>query len=255
LTVVVQLSDPHIGAEWEGRDPAAALNAAVEQVIALDLRPAAVLVTGDVTEHGDSAEYELALELLSPLGEPLHVLPGNHDDRAQLRRHFELPGAGAEPVRYAADAGQLRVMLLDTTIPGADGGELSPELLAWLDSELDGGAPTLVAMHHPPLWTGLPASDAMGVSAAERAALAAVVARHPHALRIVAGHFHRSIAGELGGRAVLVAPSTYMAGRFDLESPAIALAPDEPPGFAVHVLGDDGELASHVVPVMVDRTS
>jgi 3',5'-cyclic-AMP phosphodiesterase len=252
VTVVVQLSDPHIGADWEGRDPAAALNAAIEQVIALDLRPAAVLMTGDVAEHGDSAEYELALELLAPLGEPLHVLPGNHDDRAELRRRFELPGAGAEPVRYAADAGPLRVALVDTTIPGADGGELSAAQLGWLEGELDAGAPTVIAMHHPPLWTGLPAADAMGLPAAERTALTGVVARRPNVLRIVAGHFHRTITGELGGRAVLVAPSTYMQGRFDLESTAIALAPEEPAGFAVHVLGDDGALASHVVTV--DRT-
>jgi 3',5'-cyclic-AMP phosphodiesterase len=247
--VVVQLSDPHIGAAWRGRDPAATLAAVVERVRALE--PAAVLVTGDLTEHATDAEYELARELLAPLGAPLHVLPGNHDDRAAMRRHFDLPGAGDEPVLYTADAGSPRLVVLDSTRPGENGGELDAGRLAWLDSALAASdAPALIATHHPPIWSGLPAMDAIGLPAGDRAALGELLGRHPHVLGIVAGHAHRPLAGQLGGRAVVVAPSTYVQLRFDLRTEEIDLG-DEPAGFALHALRD-GTLASHVV--MLDRT-
>jgi Icc protein len=252
--LLVQLSDPHVGATWDDRDPAAALAAAVEQVAALDPAPAAVLVTGDIAEHAGDAEYELARELLAPLGPTVHVLPGNHDDRDALCRHFGLPEGGGAPVQYSADLGPLRLLVLDSTRPGQAAGELDADRLAWLDAQLASApdVPALIATHHPPLATGLPAIDAIGLPAGDRRALAAVVERHPQVLRIVAGHVHRPVAAQLGGRAVLAAPSTYLQLRLDFRSAEIVPG-DEPGGFAVHAMSD-GELVSHVVRVTEDRT-
>lgn len=215
------------------------------------LRPApdAVLVTGDLTEHSDDAEYDQVRELLASLDAPLLVLPGNHDDPAALRRHFVVPGADSGPVQYAADLGGLRLVVVDTTRPGENPGTLDEERLSWLDAELtaEPGTPTVLAMHHPPLFTGIPPLDAIGLPAEHRRALGVVMERHPHVRRIVAGHMHRTIAGELGGRAVLAAPSTYMQARLDLRSEELQTVP-EPIGFAVHVLRD-GELISHIQTV------
>jgi len=215
------------------------------------LRPApdAVLVTGDLTEHSDDAEYDQVRELLASLDAPLFVLPGNHDDPAALRRHFVVPGADSGPVQYAADLGGLRLVVVDSTRPGENPGALDEERLSWLDAELaaEPGTPTVLAMHHPPLFTGIPPLDAIGLPAEDRRALGVVMERHPHVRRIVAGHMHRTIAGELGGRAVLVAPSTYMQARLDLRSEELQTVP-EPIGFAVHVLRD-GELISHIQTV------
>jgi hypothetical protein len=72
-----------------------------------------------------------------------------------------------------------------------------------------------------------------------------VLARHRQVRRVVAGHVHRTISGELAGRAALVVPSTYVQIRLSLGSVETAA---EPAGFAVHALLD-GELASHVQPV------
>jgi 3',5'-cyclic-AMP phosphodiesterase len=208
-----------------------------------------VLVSGDITENAADAEYEKARELLERLGAPLHVLPGNHDDRAALRRHFDLPGADGEPVNYAADLGPLRLVVVDTTHPGEDWGALDEERLAWLDRQLaaEPDAPTVLAMHHPPLATGMKPLEKMGLPRADRLALAEVVERHPQVRRLVAGHMHRAIASELAGRVVLAAPSTYLQARLDCVSEELHLVPD-PPGYAVHVLAD-GELVSHVQPV------
>jgi Icc protein len=208
-----------------------------------------VLVTGDLAENAADSEYEQVLELLAPLEAPIFVLPGNHDDRAAVRRHFGVPGADGEPVQYAADLGPLRLVVIDTTVPGEDAGALDGERLSWLEAELAAApeAPTVLAMHHPPLVTGIPPLDAIGLPAEDRQALELVVGRHPQVRRIVAGHMHRPIASELAGRAVLAVPSTYMQARLDLLTNELQTVPD-PAGFALHVLRD-GELTSHVQTV------
>jgi Icc protein len=224
----------------------AALAAAVESLRAVRPAPDAILVSGDLTEHSDDAEYEQVRELLAPLDAPLFVLPGNHDDAAALRRHFDVPGEDGGPVQYVADLGELRLVVADTTRPGEHPGALDEQRLSWLDTELatQPDTPTVLAMHHPPLVTGIPPLDAIGLADQDRLALGAVVERHPQVRRIVAGHMHRTIAGELGGRAVLAAPSTYMRARLDFHSHELDLVP-APIGFALHVLRD-GDLISHV---------
>lgn len=247
--VVVQLSDSHIGAEWGGGDPVARLAAAVDSVRALDTAPDAVLFTGDLADHATDDEYQQVRELLGPLGAPLYVLPGNHDDRGALRRHFDVPGADGDPVQYTADLGPLRLVVIDSTRPGEDPGELDHGRLAWLDAALSSApeTPTLLALHHAPLVTGIPAMDEVGLAAAGRRALGAVVERHPQVSRIVAGHMHRIITAELAGRCVLAVPSTYvqLGLRF---GPGEVEITDDPAAFAVHAL-IDGELISHVEPV------
>lgn len=247
--VLVQLSDPHIGAEWGGGDPVSGLVTAVRAVLRLDVRPAAVLVSGDLADHADDAEYEEARELLLKLEAPLCVLTGNHDARGALRRHFDVPGLDDEPVQYAREFGGLRLVVLDTTHPGDNRGELDAERLAWLDAELTGvpDMPTLIAMHHPPLTTGVRAWDEFGLPPADQRALAAVVARHPQVRRLTGGHVHRTIASDLTGRAVLTVSSTYVQGRLDLRARDLELA-NEPAAFAVHTLLD-GQLNSHIQPV------
>jgi len=252
--LLVQLSDSHIGAEWGGGDPVATLAAVVESVCALQRAPDAVLMSGDLADHAADAEYEQLRELLAPLAVPLYVLAGNHDDRDALRRHFSVPGAKGDPVQYAVDLGPLRLVVLDSTRVGEDRGELDADRLAWLDADrlawLDAeltaapDAPTVLALHHPPLLTGMPALDQIGLPTADLHALGEIVERHPQVRRLVGGHVHRTITAELGGIAVLAAPSTYVQARLDFNAEQLQFAA-EPAGFAVHVLSD-ADLASHV---------
>ena len=248
--LLVQLSDPHVGATWAERDPVAGLEAVVESVRRLPDAPDAVLMSGDLAENGADGEYEVVHELLDRLGAPVYVLPGNHDDRDTLRRHFGLPGAPAEPVQYAVELGATRLVVLDSTRPGEDWGELDADRLGWLDAELT-AAPdqvTVIALHHPPATTGNAAWDDIGLRAPDRRALGEVIARHPQVRRVLAGHVHRAMTGELAGRAVFSVPSTYVQTRLKFNSSEIELAAAEPLGFAVHALLD-GEVASHVQPV------
>lgn len=244
--LLVQLSDPHVGAAWGGRDPLETLAASVATVGALEPSPDAVLVSGDVADTPTADEYEQVRALLAPLGAPLFVLPGNHDDRQALRRHYDLPGRDGEPVQYAVDLGPVRLVVLDSTLPGEIRGELGSDRLAWLATTLaaDLRTPTLVALHHPPLETGIPGYDDMGLAADDRRALGEVVASHPQVRRIVAGHMHRTMSSDLGGRSVLAVPSTYVQTKVEFGATEIGLS-DDPPGFAVHTMVD-GEVVSHV---------
>jgi 3',5'-cyclic-AMP phosphodiesterase len=247
--MVLQLTDPHLGARWSD-DPAAALASAIATVNEMPFAPPdAVIVTGDIANAGADAEYEQARRLLDRLGAPVYALPGNHDDREALQRHFDLPATADGSLSYVADLGPVRLVALDTVRPGQDGGQLDAARLAWLDRILnaDQVTPTLVAMHHPPLLTGIPAMDAIGFGPGERDALAEIVARHGQVQLIAAGHVHRTIVGELGGAAILAIPSTDAQLALDFEADELRFV-REPACFAVHVLVD-GRLVSHIQPL------
>lgn len=168
--VLVQLGDLHIGADWVAIDPLQSLSATVDAVGQLDREVDAALALGDITEHGTEAEYRHARAELARLGAPLHVAMGNRDDRETLRREFGLDSGDGAPLRYAADLGPARLLVLDTTIPGENRGQLDGESLGWLEHQLAAfpDTPTVLAMHHPPLLTGSPAWDRLALAAPSR---------------------------------------------------------------------------------------
>jgi 3',5'-cyclic AMP phosphodiesterase CpdA len=244
--LIAHLSDPHLGATWADCDPAAGLAAAIDTVRRLPDRPDAVLVTGDLADNRTAGECEQARALLARLDPPLYVAAGNRDDRDVLRGHFAIAGRAGAPVQYAVDLGPLRLVVLDTTRPGEDRGELDAARLRWLDGEL-ARAPeqiTLLAMHHPPILTGSTAWDRIGLGDGDRRALGEVLQRHPQVRRIVAGHVHRTIASEVCGRTVLTAPSTYAHACPGFSTAKLEFAAG-PPGFAVHALMN-GSFVSHI---------
>lgn len=249
-TLVVQISDSHLSLD-DGS--AGALAAAVAAVGRLDPQPAAVLFTGDLTNSGTAEEYELVRELLTPLGDmAVHPLVGNHDDREGLRAAFaDHPGvAGAgELIQYSAGCGALRVIACDTQKHNTDAGELPAERLEWIEAELarEPGRPTILAMHHPPILTGMSEFDEeIGLAPHERQALTEAITRAGGADLIVSGHIHLAIRGSLGPTPVQVCPSTHLQARLDLRPGApIELIP-ETPGFAVHVCGAGSSLISHL---------
>src|SRR4051794_12020552 len=152
--IVAQLSDPHIvlpGALLYGRvDTADFLKRAVAALNRLDPPPDIVVITGDLVDKGETAEYEHLRALLAPLAMPVYVIPGNHDAREPLRAAFAgdgyLPRTGF--LQYQIEDYPVRLIALDTLIPGEGGGELCAERLAWLDWTLAAAPllPTLVMM-------------------------------------------------------------------------------------------------------------
>jgi 3',5'-cyclic-AMP phosphodiesterase len=246
-TLLAHLTDPHLDVGPGDRGSAEALAAAVAAVLALRPLPDAVVITGDIANGGAAAEYERVHELLAPLPMPVHVLPGNHDDRDALRERFAVPGTG--PLHYVARCGDLRLVVCDTQRPGRDDGALDGGRLEWLEAQLaaEPEVATIVAMHHPPVAIGLPVLDAIGVAEPDRVALGELLARSPQVRRVVAGHVHRTAFAMLGGCGVFACASTHLQAPLEIGSQELRLI-EERPVIALHAALDGG-LVSHVQPV------
>lgn len=247
--MLVQISDLHVGAEG-GPDPRRDTAAAVRAILELRPRPDAVLVSGDLVEHGRASEYRQVRDLLDELAMPVHVLAGNHDDRGALRDAFPLAGGREEPYEWSVRCGPLRVIGCDTSLPGRNPGDLPAERLAALRARLEAhpDEPTVVALHHPPLTVGIPVLDGIGLAPSATAALADVLAGFPQVRRVVAGHVHMALAGTVGGVGVLSCPSTWRSRlRLDLEATAFDIV-EAPAGLLVHALAGD-DLVSYVHPL------
>jgi Icc protein len=252
--LIAQITDTHISTPGSRNDrdfrTAEHLERAVAHLNALTPRPDVVLATGDLVEHGRIEEYERLRELLQPLAIPVYLIPGNHDDRHHLPRVFDhhryLPRDGGF-IQYAVDAWPVRLVALDTLIPGESGGRLCAERLQWLDAQLT-AAPdrvTVVLMHHPPFMTGMKKMDEMGLDGIE--ALAAVIRQHPQVERIVCGHLHRPIVRRFAGTVACTGPATAHQLALDLGAIPRLSTVMEPPGCLLHLwLGEGEGLVSHL---------
>lgn len=250
-TLLLQLSDPHLCVR-EG-EPEERLARAVAAAAELRPRPLAVLLSGDIADEPAPEVYARAHRIVGGLGIPVHAIPGNHDDRDLLAMEFAGRGsASGDPVHVLAYVGALRLVGLDTTVPGSPGGTLEPSQLQWLERTLadEPARPTLLALHHPPVASGIRAMDAMGLHPADAAQLASLLEAHPQVLAVTCGHVHRTAASQFAGRPLLLCPSTNSTLRLDLRpDQGLPLVFDEQPlGFAVHALVE-GRLLMHVQPL------
>ncbi|HEY0573844.1 MAG TPA: metallophosphoesterase [Pseudonocardia sp.] len=203
---LIQITDVHIRAADEAAgepvDTLVVLSRALDAVMQTRVGPAAVLFTGDLVEHGRPEEYQRLRSLVEPaiarIGAPAVYLAGNHDERAALREHLLGEPPSSRPLDQVRQVGGLRVIAMDSTVPGRAYGELSGDQLAWLRAELATPAPdgTILALHHPPLPTAVPLSGAIELR--NRDELAQVIAGTD--VRVVlAGHTHVVSAGVLAG--------------------------------------------------------
>ena len=253
--IIVQISDLHVRAPGTlayGRVPTNdMLRAAIRQIGEMRPRPDAVIATGDLVHAGAIAEYEMLHHLLAGLGMPVYLVPGNHDIRenfaAVFTDHGYLPKRGFQ--HYVIDRHPVRLVGLDTVIPGSGGGTLCAERLAWLEDALaaDRDRPTVVFMHHPPFRTGIDHMDVIGL--ASRDAFGAVIERHPQVERVLCGHLHRAIQVRWRGTLAATAPSTAHQVALDLRPGVDGVFALEPPGFQVHVWTPEVGVISHTVQV------
>ena len=256
-TLLLQLSDLHIrepGKLAYGRiETAPYLKRAIDSILRLPQQPDAVVITGDLTDFGRAAEYDHLRELLTPLPMPVYLMPGNHDDRAQLRQSFyDHSYLGADGfVQFSVAVGALQLIALDTVVPSESSGSLCAERLGWLHEALEKNRdrPVVIAMHHPPFRTLIGHMDAIGLLQGA-AALELLVAQYPNVERIICGHLHRSIQVRFGGSIASTAPSPAHQVCLDLSPQAASTWSLEPPGFALHALPDlaaGGRLVTHTV--------
>ncbi|OMH23614.1 phosphodiesterase [Tersicoccus phoenicis] len=244
---LLHVSDTHLRAE--GRvggvlDAEARTRGVFEQIRAAGGSPDAIVVTGDLADHGEADAYAALRALVDPvaasLGTRMIWVMGNHDDRANLREYLRGDARTGEPLDEVHWIGGLRIIVLDTTVPGYHHGELSDDQLRWLAGELAVPAPdgTLLAMHHPPV----PCVQNLAalVELRGQSRLADVV-RGSDVRSILAGHLHYSTTATFAGIPVSVASATCYTQ--DLTRPVDAASGIRP------TMGRDGAQTYNMVHV------
>lgn len=212
---LLHLSDPHLvgGPEplYGAVDSEARLIQLFEEVKKSGARPEAVIFTGDLADKGDPEAYAKLRAIVEPaceeLGADVIWAMGNHDNRANFRKGLlDQPGTDA-PVDHSYFINGLRIITMDTSVPGYHHGELSPAQLEWLAAELATPAPdgTILALHHPPVPSVLDLS--VLVELRDQRSLAAVV-RDSDVRTILAGHLHYSTTATFAGIPVSVASAS-----------------------------------------------
>lgn len=224
---------------------------AIHALLRLGPRPDCVLVTGDLTDCGLEEEYGIIRELFARLPMPVYAVPGNHDRREAFRRAFGdagyLPETGF--LNFSVACGPVRIIGLDTLVAGESHGGLAPETLAFLEQALAAapGAPTLIALHHPPFDTGIGHMDKVRLFEGA-AALEAIVKANPQVERILCGHVHRSIQQRFAGTICQIAPSVGHQVTLDLRPDAPSCFVLEPPEFLLHRY-DQGQFVTHTAKI------
>ncbi|TVQ86558.1 MAG: phosphoesterase [Chromatiaceae bacterium] len=241
---LLQLTDLHLYREADG----CLLGQPTRRTLALVLErlrqrhwpPDAILLTGDLVHDESAAGYRYLRGCLDALGVPCHCLPGNHD-RPDLMATWLDADSAAGLRRIAYDPWDL--ILLDSTLPGSDGGHLAVDLLARLQQHLQShpGRPTLICLHHQPVPMGSRWVDSMMVD--NGADLLALAACHPQLRGILWGHVHQAFAAQHGDTLLLATPSTCV--QFLPASRDFALD-TLPPGYRWLELYPDGRISTGI---------
>ena len=185
---LLHLSDLHIprdlGPNAEGVDARAVLAQLLydcRRLADIDL----VLVSGDVADDGSREGYTDALDLVDSFarrhGAAQAWCVGNHDAREAFSAvlgtgHRDRDGqdvgrpATANACAATSESSGVRVVTLDSLVPGEVFGRIGPEQLDWLGAVLarPAAAGTVVALHHPPLsvspeWAAASLQDAVAL--------------------------------------------------------------------------------------------
>ena len=213
--VIAHLSDTHLlenGRPLYGAvDTDRTLNRALVQLERSGARPEAIVVTGDLTDLGEPDAYERLKALVDPVAERIGAqliwVMGNHDERSPFASILLGEQTDGRPQDRVYDVNGLRVIALDSSVPGYHHGDLTDDQLAWLADVLRTPAPdgTLIALHHPPLPTPI---ELMAILELQHQDGLAEVLRGTDVRAILAGHLHYSMFGTFAGIPVSVAAAT-----------------------------------------------
>lgn len=234
MVLLAHISDLHLDGTVRAAERATRV---MDHLRELPQPPDALLVTGDIADHGDPAEYEQAAEIL---GAPFPVLtcPGNHDARAAYRKGLLRQSATDAPVNSVHHIAGTAILMADSTIPDRHDGLLAPETLAWISTTLgalDASTPAVLAFHHPPVALHHPLPDSIRLGQPDE--LAELLNAHPQVLAVFTGHAHTAATAEFAGRPLLMAPATIWTLGLPWQGDQLADL-DAPPGLAFHVIED-----------------
>ena len=208
-----------------------------------------MIFTGDTVQHGQAEEYARLRELLAPLQAPLYIIPGNRDDKNEMRTAFSdfatMPATG-EFLHYAIEDYDIRLVGIDSTLAGERKGRFCEKRQAWLDKTLaeQPDRPTLLFIHHPPFDVddhyvgGYRRPD-------EATALEDIVSRHPQVAALLCGHVHWPVERIWAGTQARIMPSIAVDVRNGVDEAQARGAPI----YMLHRLSDEAGFVSQAKSV------
>ena len=255
---LLQFTDTHLYADAAGALLGVNTEQSLQEVLNLARQrhwpPDLVLTTGDLVHDGSVQAYARFLRHFSALGVPVYCLPGNHDAAPTLRTQLQQPTV--RTLNHVVQ-GPWQFCLLDTSVPGSEGGHLARAELQRLDAQLAAHPDhhALICLHHQPVPVGSPWLDTMAVDNA--AALFAILDRHPQVRGLLWGHVHQDFHQLRQGVHLIASPSTCI--QFAPDSTDFALD-DTAPGYRWLRLHADGRIDTGVerlanMPAGLERTS
>lgn len=214
MTFLVQITDTHIlppGEVLYGEvDTARHLKDTVQTINRMRPLPDVVLITGDLADRGDTVGYRHFIELIRPLKMPVFVIAGNHDNPSLMSEVFAatpyFPVAD-NTFQFAIEDFPFRILALNSHGDDTELPVFGDERLAWLADQLEQShEPTLIAIHHPPMMTGIELMDMGGSEWYQD--LKSVLAGHEHVKLLICGHCHTDLSGRVGPVPVYMAGAT-----------------------------------------------
>jgi len=241
--LVLQVTDTHISQDPDGRLLGVNTRDSLREVLRFSIaelprKPDLLVMTGDVVHDGTKEAYRTVGRMISKLGIPAHLIPGNHDvmENMQCLQEFPTISLGGQ-----VDLGNWRLVLLDSVKPGCEGGALSADELTRLEHGLAGSnRHCLVALHHHPIPIGSAWLDTMGLENSHE--LLPLLRAHPQVRVVLFGHVHQASYQERDGIAFISSPSTcvqFMPNQDDFQVDSLS-----PPAARMLALCPDGRVES-----------
>ncbi|MBO6766826.1 MAG: metallophosphoesterase [Erythrobacter sp.] len=253
--LIAQLTDIHIGFDPDARPEElnrTRFRAVLERLKKAPHKLDYIVLSGDLTDHGDSESFDKIAQILSDMPCPLLPLVGNHDAREAMLQAFPDTPCEGEFLQYVVESDGLRIICLDTFEAGRHGGAFCERRRDWLRAELDRGSdtPCVIFMHHPPIVSGIdwmdPAPDEQWI----RNFADAIEGPQDTIRAIHCGHLHRRVSTSFRGIPLGITPSIAPLVALDLRpidenrADNRALITTEPASYALHYW-DGSDLVTH----------
>jgi len=210
--IIAQISDTHIALDTpDAGQRIRDFEVTIADINALDPAPDVIVHTGDIVHNGRQDEYAEAMRILARARAPVYVIPGNKDDRANLRAAFAPRGylsPGADFVQYSIEDYPVRLIAVDTLNTGSNKGDFCLERARHLTGMIgaDTSKPIVVFAHHPPFEVKVGPDPINFETPETMMRLRRTLQHSDRVVAVFSGHVHRSTAGDVAGIPATVMP-------------------------------------------------